>query len=72
MADVCSMVNLVCLFMKMHLLALLKDLFSLALLCFLAQVVWTHEEYNSILSTAIDANFYWPVLADADIIKTQI
>jgi len=38
-------------FIKLHLLALLY-----ASLCFLAQIVWMHEEYNSVLSTPTEAD----------------
>jgi len=47
-ADACSMVHLVCLFMKTHLLWWLS---WLGLLCFLAHVVCMREECNSVLST---------------------
>ena len=55
--DAYSMVNLVCLFMKPHLLALLQQDNCLELLhCFLAHVVWMCKEYNSVLSTPTEAN----------------
>jgi len=55
-ADACSMVNLVRLLMKPHLLSLLQDNCWLGSLSFLAQVVWMREEYNSVLSTPTEAD----------------
>jgi len=52
--DACFIVHFVCLFMKMHLLVLLQD--NCLDLCFLVQVVWMLEKYNSILSTPTEAN----------------
>jgi len=43
--------------MKTHLLALLQDnCLDLVRCAFLAQVVWMREEYNSVLSTPIEAD----------------
>jgi len=55
-ADACSILHLVCLFMKMHLLGLRQDSW-LGSLCFLAQVVCMCEEYDSALSTPTEADF---------------
>jgi len=53
MADTCFMVHLVCLFMKMHMLALLQDN---CLDLVHAQVVCMCEECNNILSTPTEAD----------------
>ena len=54
--DTCSVVHLVCLFMKMHLLALLQDnCLDLVLCAFLCKFVRMCEEYNSVLSTPTEA-----------------
>jgi len=52
------MVHLVCLFVKMHLLALLQDnCLNLVCCAFLHKLSgWMHEEYNSVLSTPTEAN----------------
>jgi len=65
------MVHILCLFMKTHLLVLLQD-HCLGLLCFLAQVVWMCEEYDSILSTPTKAEKNWPFWPILIIGKTKI
>jgi len=52
----CSMVHLVCLFRKTHLLALLQDNCLELLRCAFLQVVCMREEYNSALSTPTEAD----------------
>jgi len=57
MADAFSMVDLVCVFMKTYLVALLQDnCLDLVHCAFLRQVVYICEEYNSILSTPTKAD----------------
>jgi len=65
-ADACFMINLVCLFMKTHLLALLQDNCWLASLCFPAQVVWKRRNITAFCQQLLKP-IKSAVLADTDI-----
>ena len=72
-ADACFMVNLVCLFVKPHLLALLQDNYVDLVRCvFLRKLSGMREEDNSVLSTPTEADKIGPFGRYRYIGETQI